>query len=511
MDAYLSFSYRDVAINSHFFGLFLDEAIALQGDQKTDIWCVAKLERYMRETAGFVSIIPARPTDADPGGYSPYIGQELRLARRARVPRLLFVDDRVLARHRLDFPEDAVPFHADALESGQGAHSQVIRAFGARLETHSGLPSEAHGHEAVVIPADADVFRAAAEDVAELLRRADFSTTLLRASRVSSLDDVRLLERLWASELCVFLFGPELSETHVALALAYAHGIPSVRLQHEPQQVDTSPAVTGLIRWNTREEMVIEFDRQLRSYTEGLVRPVELARATTASDAARAIGTMKWQARPDNEWNVNDGAALAAHVLPEHRFVQDEVARARAELNRALGGIVDRAGSLDVCNVLYHGLSRHHFAYELEAPTSAAGMQVIRNPTQIATHRTATCLDIACLLASLLEAAQQAPLLIVLEGDGFAHALTGYRVREAPVWNNTTIGDLRGALALGDAVLVEATGVTEADTPVGAETADERVAKLLGFLDAQTAATRMLQRADVRLRHFVDVAAVRAA
>ena len=510
MDVYFSHSYRDVAINGYFLGLFVEEAIGLQADQKTDVWCVAKLERYLRETAGFVSIIPARPTDADPGDYSRYIGQELLLARRARLPRLLFVDDRVLARHKLDFPEDAVPFHSDDVESGQRAHSQAIRAFGARLETYFAAPTEMRSHEAVVIPGDSDALRRAADDAVELLHRAGFGATLLRPSR-ESVEDVRLLERLWASELCVFLLGRELSEAHIALAMAMAHAIPSVRMQHELEPVDPSPSVTGLIRWHSQDEMVIEFDRQLRGYLDGLVRPVELARATTAPDAARAIGTMKWQARPDNEWDVRDGPALAAHVVPEHRFVKDEVARARAELNRALGGITDRAGSFELCNVLYDGLRRHRFAYEWEAPTSAAGLQAIRTPTQIMTHRTATCLDIACLFASLLEAAQQLPLVVVLEGEGFAHAMAGYRVRNAPVWDNDTIGDLRGAVTLGDAVLVEVTGVTEADTPVGAETGGERRDKLLTFVDAQAAGTRMLRRADVTLRHFVDISAVRVA
>jgi hypothetical protein len=509
-DVYFSHSYRDVAINGYFLGLFVEETIALQADQKTDVWCIAKLERYLRETTGFVSIIPARATNEDPGGYSPYIGQELLLARRSRVPRLLFVDDRVLARHRLDFPEDAVPFDAESVEGGQAVHTLAIRAFGARLETYYRGPAEPPRHQAVVIAGGTDALLHAAEDVAELLNRAGLAATQLRASR-RSLDDVRLLERLWASELCVFLFGPELSETHVALAMAYAHGIPSIRLQHEPEPTEPSPSVTGLIRWHTHDEMVIEFDRQLHSYREGLVRPVELARDTTAPAAARAIGTMKWQARADNEWDVRDGPALVAHVVPEHRFVQDEVARARAELNRMLGGIVDREGSLEVCNVLYDGLERHHFGYEWEALTSAGGLQAIRTPTQIAAHHTATCLDVACLFASLLEASQQAPLLVVLEGDGFAHALVGYRVRSSPAWDSQTIGDLRGAVRLGDAVLVEATGVTEADSPVAAETAAERRGKLLAFSDAQAAATRMLVRADVSLRHFVDVAAVRAA
>ena len=161
--------------------------------------------------------------------------------------------------------------------------------------------------------------------------------------------------------------------------------------------------------------------------------------------------------------------------------------------------------------MLYDGLRRHHFAYEWEAPTSAGGLQAIRTPTQIVAHRTATCLDVACLLASLLEASQQLPLLVVLEGNGFAHALVGYRVRSSPAWDSQTIGDLRGAVTLGDAVLIEATGGAAASSPVGAETPAERREKLLGFSNAQSAATRMLVRADVRLRHFVDVAGVRAA
>jgi hypothetical protein len=510
MDVYFSHSYRDFGINGYFLGLFVDETIALQADQKTDVWCVAKLERYVRDMAGFVSVIPARPTDDDPGGYSPYIGQELLLARRARVPRLLFVDGRVLARHRLDFPEDAVPFDAESVEGGQAVHARAIRAFGARLETYYRAPAEPPPHEAVVIAGDTDAPRHAAEDVVELLRRAGFGATQLRAS-LRSLDDVRLLERLWASELCVFLSGPELSETHVALAMAYAHGIPSFRLQHETEPTKPSPSVTGLIRWHTQDEMVIEFGRQLGSYLEGLVRPVELARKTTAPAAAREIGTMKWHIRADNEWDVRDGRALAAHVVPQQRFVQDEVARARAELNVALSGIVDRESSLELCNVLYDGLRRHRFGYEWEARTSAAGLQAIRTPTQIAAHRTATCLDIACLFASLLEAAQQAPLLVVLGSDSFAHALAGYRVRSSPAWDSQTIGDLRGAVTLGDAVFVEATGVTEADSPVGADTAAERRGKLLGFSDAQAAATRMLLHEDVSLRHFIDVAVVREA
>ena len=83
MQVYFSHSYRDVALNGYFLEQFVEEDIPLQADQKTDVWCVAKLERYLNEMAGFLSIIPRRPTDSDPGAYSPYIAHELNLARRA--------------------------------------------------------------------------------------------------------------------------------------------------------------------------------------------------------------------------------------------------------------------------------------------------------------------------------------------------------------------------------------------------------------------------------------------
>ena len=47
MQVYFSHSYRDFAINSYFLEHFVEEEIPLQADQKTDVWSVAKLERYM--------------------------------------------------------------------------------------------------------------------------------------------------------------------------------------------------------------------------------------------------------------------------------------------------------------------------------------------------------------------------------------------------------------------------------------------------------------------------------
>ena len=81
MQVYFSHSYRDVAVNGYFIDRLMQEDIPLRADQKTDVWCVAKLERYLAESTGFISVIPRRPTDQDPGGYSRYIGREEASAR----------------------------------------------------------------------------------------------------------------------------------------------------------------------------------------------------------------------------------------------------------------------------------------------------------------------------------------------------------------------------------------------------------------------------------------------
>ena len=82
MEAYFSHSYRDVPINTYFSELFANAGITLRADQKTDVWCVAKLERYLFEMDGFVSIIPRRVSAEGAIAYSPYIARELALAAR---------------------------------------------------------------------------------------------------------------------------------------------------------------------------------------------------------------------------------------------------------------------------------------------------------------------------------------------------------------------------------------------------------------------------------------------
>ena len=510
MQVYFSHSYRDFAINGYFLEHFLEEEISLQADQKTDVWSVAKLERYMTETTGFVSIIPRRQTEVDSGAYSPYIGHELNLARRARVPRLLFVDKSVLDRHGLDFPEDAVPFSPDELDREKVHHREAIRDFSRKLETSYRQPRQSNQKGAAVIVGDGKNLRNAAEDISEVLRREHYDITILHGRRPGrGLDDIRLLETLRRAKLCVFLLGDRISDAYIALAMAHADCIPSVRLQYDARAIDSSPSISGLIRWHAAEDMLMEFTQQLASYEKGVVHPVEIARASNPTAAARSVGTMEWSARDENNWSLSDGPALIKHIHPNHTFVRDEVDRVRAQLGKALGRIHDREGSTELCNLLYDGFKRHRFGYETDQRTADVTIQRIRTPTQITAHKTATCIDIACLFASMLEAAGQNPLIVVIAGPNFAHALVGYRVLEEPPWDNSDMSDIRGALARRDAVLFEATGAIEADEPVGVETVNERRDKLLTFMDAISAAMRMLNRSDVSLNHFVDVRKIR--
>jgi hypothetical protein len=166
---------------------------------------------------------------------------------------------------------------------------------------------------------------------------------------------------------------------------------------------------------------------------------------------------------------------------------------------------------MQMCRLAYDGVRRFRFGFEFEPPSPEPGVQVIRTPAQIETHRTANCLDLACLFAGILEAAGQAPILIVIDGPDFAHALIGVRNPGEPMWRNPGHGDLRRALSFGDAVFFEPTGAVEADVPVAAETEQERQDKVLDFMTAKVAAQRMVERTDIRVRHIVDIQDLRGA
>ena len=435
------------------------------------------------------------------------------LRGRARVPRLLFIDEKVLKQHRLEFPEDAVPFDADALGGDAGDHNTVIRQFRISTETIARRERQfVPGEAAIVASGLGRLGHAARDDLAEILRRHDFHIShLFRKFDDHGLDDIRLLEAIWRAELCVFLLGEKLSDTHVALALAHAHCIPSIRLQHDRLVAEPVTSVSGTIRWRDPSELLVEFQRQVSGYREGLVLPIEIAQAGSGAEAARSIGTMNWRARDDNYWNKQDGEGLLHHIRPDQGFIIDEVGRVRHAYGSTLAHASSREATMEMCRLSYEGVLRFRFGFEFEPFSPQPDFQVIRTPTQIATHKTANCLDLACLFAGILEAASQAALLVIIDGPGYAHALVGARSPGEPMWRKAELGDLRRAISFGDAIFFEPTGAVEADGPVAAEKASERVDKLLNFTSAMEAAIRMIERTDIRIRHIIDVPALRSA
>ena len=143
--------------------------------------------------------------------------------------------------------------------------------------------------------------------------------------------------------------------------------------------------------------------------------------------------------------------------------------------------------------------------YERELHTLADGRQAIRSPTEIQRDKAGTCLDLACLFASLLQAAHLVPIVILIDRLGSAHALVGYLAPSGLLWDRQpTMSDVLAALRLGDIVVFEPTGAVESDNAVAAETEEERRLgeKVLDFTTALRAAQRLLETADARLRYF---------
>jgi hypothetical protein len=522
MQLYFSHSYRDVAINSYFIDQFrainrerpsssTGETLELCADQKTDVWCVAKLERYLFQLSGFVSVIPRRRADGPRAAFSEYIAYELTLARRSRAPRLLFVDDQVLRDHRDLFPRDAVPFLYDAPQRDRDVHVRAIRNFKRVLGDEDMRRSRMfQSRQATVIAADQDVTTGAAASIADVLRAEGFEPTTLGERQLGgAFDDIRVLEALFDSELCVFLLGERLSNVDLLLAMAHAQCVPSIRFRYDPEVKAAGPDLAGVVRWKSAADILEQFQIQIKCFRRGFVLPLQVAADST--DAARRTATTETVSSRRKVWNPRVAQTLLEHLTPDDSFVTGRV----SSVSRDVGGFAaggDRAFSHDVCRRLYDEVSRRHFYYELEPPSAVTDGQVVRTPNDIDTDRCATCLDLACLFASLLEAAHQRPLIAIVGNQRLSHALAGFIPHQEIWWEHEpSLGELRAALRRGEATLFEATGAVESDGRVGDETDEDRRRgeKMLDFTIAKEAAERTLFRSDVSLTHIVDVAALR--
>jgi hypothetical protein len=498
MRVYFSHSYRDTRINAYFDHELREQGFQLVADQKSSTWCVAKIERYLSEQAGFISVIPRRMAEAQAISFSPYIGSEITLARRSGLPRLLFVDDEILSRYRTRLPVDAVPFVLEAPESDGVRHQDAIRDFKRQLDAKPSLRRwRPKPRKAMVVAAGGKLIGLASQAIVQTLAES-YEPTLLRGKQISdALDEVSLFEKIIDSELCVFVLDSHLSNANVVMAMAHAHSIPSIRTQYDVNSTSCEPALSGLIRWSNIADFMATFKLQIDGFRKGFVEAIDL----------RAIATTQWNPTQTQLWDPHAPEKIIDHLYPAHYFVQEEVARIRRIIDAGLVQSDSRKDAYEVCNLLYNEFRRFHFAYEIEPQMLANGKQAIRSASEIRRDNAATCLDLACFFSSLLKAANREPVIILLGRRRSAHALVGYRAPAGLLWDGQPeINDLRAAVKVEDIVIFEPTGAVESDTPVGAETEQERRTggKMLDFETAVRAAKRLIA-SDVELRYFVSI------
>jgi hypothetical protein len=467
---------------------------------------MAKLERYMFEMNGCVSIIPRRITADQSLTYSPYIARELMLARRARTPRVLFVDDQVLNLYPDVFPASAVPFFHDAPETERSRHIEAISLFRRSLASENGHSARSYvKNTATVIAGAGPIIRDASSQIAAMLRSEGFTTKVVSVSPSfeAAFDDIRTFEAMLDSELCVFVLGSELSSADVMLSMAYAHTIPSVRLRYDPSSEDHSPELSGAVKWKQLSELKTSFEALLSNY-------LSVFAFATGTESIQTLATPQQVSEQLGGWDPADGIGIVVHVIPDDSYVQDRV---DGVLRMTTAADSPRVRSDVICGTLYDRVKRDHFYYTYEPVLSDPRVQKIRTPKEINALNCGTCIDFACLFAAMLEAAHETAVVVVITTENSAHAVAGYVTADAVLGSSEmTLGDLRGSMNRGEIVLFETTGAVEARGQiVGAETVDERKegGNMLDYRTAKLAAGRLINRSDVVLKHFVEVSKAR--
>jgi hypothetical protein len=291
--------------------------------------------------------------------------------------------------------------------------------------------------------------------------------------------------------------------------MAHAQCIPSIRFQYDPGAESSEPDLAGVMRWKSIEDLRIAMEIQLLSFRRGFVEPLDISK--DAKESAEAVATEEKETHEEYQWNFNQPDDLIFHVDNSTQFVRDRVDAA----SRAVGGFgsrSDRAFSRIVCSQLYEEIRRRGYYYDLEYKPILPGVQEISPPEAIASSRHGNCLDLACLFAAMLEGAHQRPLIVILTGKDFAHALPGYWQLDEITWDRQpALSELRDAIHKGNAVLFEGTGAVESEKSIAGESEDERRVgkKTLDFTIAEEAAGRLLKREGIELKYVIDVAALR--
>jgi hypothetical protein len=497
-EVYFSHSYRDEQINNYFIRLFAEQDIRLLADRKSETWCVPKLEKYLTYARGFVAVVPQREAADAVYNVSPYIATELTFARRARIPRLIFVEDTLTADFHHITPDDVVPFLRQAPQADINDHRRTIAEFRTRIQqegTWSRSP-RIGSRRASVFLGEQSQQTDVAPVLQEILLAEAFRPQLIAYPDFGNCaNDMSALDNILTSEISVYCLQQQCTQVDLALAVAHALCLPAFRLRHDPQSTVSDPDLQGILRWPTLEQLRRLFQEQLRSYRHGFVEVIPLPTNPVMKDLVL----------PD--WDASNPLSLLQYVQVDDPHLRQDLNLVRQQVGSFFGAV--STGRYDeLCRAVYQQVRGYGWLYDFELGGKDYTRQRIRSPREMHADTAGTCLDFACFFGALLEAMQANPVVVRLCWEGGAHALAGCWVNNRPgqvlIRQKSVVLD---AVTKGDLLLLETTGAARNDTHVPG--ALERMGGFLSYKDSIAEARRCLEQDKVDLDFLLDILAGR--
>jgi hypothetical protein len=506
-NVYFSHSFRpqDQTLNEYSLRLFAEEGIRLLADRKgSNAWCVPKLERFIMNVAGFVAVIPYRG-DADPAfpfTFSRYIVFEVGLARRARLPRLVFVEERIYRRFRESgvTPDEPIVFFREAPQRDEQKHRWIIRQFAAQLaERCHGSPPSLGGQRVAVFQGEREETAGLARLVEEAFGTEAYEVVQIPAAEVAGCGhDLSAFDTILSADASVFCLGPERSQTDVALAVAHALCRPAFRLRRAEDAASCEPELSGLVRWRTLDQLRPALTAQIRSYKLGFIEKV-LPTSSAASEKELVMP----------EWDPRKPLTLAEFVEVGDGFIKQVADAVSHRLDRGAPDLVGAGRHDELCRASYQQVLEYRWRYEFEPGSKDYSRQRVRTPTDLHHRGGGTCLDLACYFAALLESMQANPVIARLSWPGGAHALAGCWVQGRPgdkLLDERCRSFLRAAVRRGDLLLFETTGAVKKILDSASE---GRRDGFLTFEQARNTALELFEQEGADLDFLLDILAAR--
>ncbi|MFH1922278.1 MAG: transglutaminase-like domain-containing protein [Planctomycetota bacterium] len=503
---YFSCSWQDRPLNEYFLDLFASSELELIGDRESRLFCVPKLERFVCDSHGLLAVVPARRTESPAAPYSQYIEVEIKLALRAGMPHLIFVDDSIVEEFCNRIDADVVPFRRAAPAVDQSVHVDLVEQFCAEL-ANGPQPARLRRNRRL---RNAAVFRDAncaqqtegLKGIEELLKKHAYTVRTYAPDDVGQfVSSARAHKILRSVELAVFFLEPGVGGLEGLAWLADALGVPKFRLLRDASQASDEAMLDGTIVWVQPDQLISVFREHFESYRLGSSRKL-----------LRGGGT--YGVPPGDEWALESPESLNRFVEVKDPFLENDL----REMPRLLGGRADFAGLASegqfeaLCNAAYDQIQGHGWVYDYERASPNYERQVIRTPEVMFRDQKGCCLDFACLFAALLESMHVNPVILRICGDRFAHAVAGCwkgdHSERALIRDSQAVKDL---VESDEILIFETTGAARANRPTAGEPKALRKAGngFLSFEQATETARNLVLLESVEVDFLLDVVAAR--